>query len=373
MKDDGPRSFPRGKTALLAALYCGLFISCQTLQRDLVIASADGAAYEEIEELENRILRMDGAYSRQEAASIRRRIDELERKPVQDTEYKAQLAAWSGRLFLFEDKTANAERQRKLSDQLSPGNAQARILEIRLEKDAERRLAAADRYLEIEALGELYIERGRALLELKKYREAAAAFDTAFVGLAEIYREVYGPSRTLAWELRDAVDMGSEAAELAQRSDLSWRDLIELTQKETGLLRFLTAGRSWSAEDIFNRLLDRIFIPPAQDVNLTEWPAGRKPSINETVSRSGAAWYLWHLFAENRADRSLLTRYSSRYALRAAALSPVSDIPLRSLYFDSILGCVEREIMSLPDGDNFVPNEKIRGAAFLSMLRKTAQ
>jgi tetratricopeptide (TPR) repeat protein len=373
MKNRNQGLLSRGGTAFLAALYCGLFISCQTLQRDLVIASADTAAYEEIEELENRILRMDGAYSRQEAASIRRRIDELERKPVQDAEYKAQLAAWSGRLFLLEDRTAGAEKQLKLSAQLFPGNVQARVLEIRLEKDAERRLAAADRYLEIEALGELYIERGRALLELKRYQEAAAAFDTAFVGLAEVYREVYGPSRTLSWELRDAVNMGNDTAELAQRSTLSWRDLIELTQNETGLFRFLTAGRIWSAEDIFDRLLDRAFIPPAQDVNLTEWPAGKKPLINETVSRSGAAWYLWHLFAENRADRSLLTRYSSRYALRTGALSPVSDIPLKSLYFDSVLGCVEREIMSLPDGDNFVPNENIRGAAFLSMLRKTAR
>jgi hypothetical protein len=52
------------------------------------------------------------------------------------------------------------------------------------------------------------------------------------------------------------------------------------------------------------------------------------------------------------------------------ARSPVADMPLNSPFFDSILGCVEMEFMSLPDGRNFVPNEKIQGSAYLVMLRK---
>jgi hypothetical protein len=50
--------------------------------------------------------------------------------------------------------------------------------------------------------------------------------------------------------------------------------------------------------------------------------------------------------------------------------SPIADLPLLSPFFDSIMGCVESEYMALPDGRNFAPAEQIRGAEFLTMLKK---
>jgi hypothetical protein len=244
-----------------------------------------------------------------------------------------------------------------------------------MEPDPEKRLALINDALALEPAGntgELLIERGRLLLGSRRYREAVAAFDTAFSRLSrEVYRETYGPSRDQAWEMRDVTaDTESGTAAILQRPVLTWRDAIELTKNETTLLRFLTAGRDWSSNEIFSRLLDRSFIPLSQDAAATEWPARAKPSAEEGINRAGAAWFLWHLLAENRADRGLLTRYSSRYANRPNAASPIPDLPLGSPYFDSVLGCVEREIMSLPDGRNFVPGDPVRGAAFLAMLRK---
>jgi hypothetical protein len=167
---------------------------------------------------------------------------------------------------------------------------------------------------------------------------------------------------------------GAEAAtsEIVQRPAVSWQDVIQLTKTETRLLAFLTAGREWSNEELFSRLAERSFIPSAQDVTLTEMPAGT-PAISGLVLRSGAAWFLWRLVAENRSDKTLLTRYSTRYRNARNPASPIPDIPLESVFFDSALGCVEREIMTLPDGRIFAPGENIRGAAFLNMLGKAGQ
>ena len=86
--------------------------------------------------------------------------------------------------------------------------------------------------------------------------------------------------------------------------------------------------------------------------------------------RSGAAWFIWHLYAEARGDRSLLTRYSARYSSTAVSRNPIPDIPLLSPFFDSILGCVETEFLSLPDGRNFIGQDIITAVEFLSALKK---
>jgi hypothetical protein len=355
----------------LSLVFVCILASCQTLQRDIEFSSVDESALTDITALEDRIVRLDRGYTRQELAGIRRQITDLERKSIQDEVYKARVAALSGRLFLFEGKNSDAGRQLSLSEDLDAGNVQARVLSIRREQDPQRRLALIDSYPEADSAGELQIERGLVLSALQRFSEAVAAFDTAFAQLSgrEVYRETYQAGRDQAWELRDTAGIGNSTAEIVRRPAVTWRDIIELTKNETGLLRFLTAGRDFPTGELFNRLLERSFIPLSQNVNLKDWPAA-KPALNDTVLRGGAAWYLWRLLAENRADRGLLTRYSSRYVNRPNAASPILDIPLGSPYFDSVLGCVEREIMALPDGKNFVPNETIRGAAFLAMLKK---
>ncbi|AEF80500.1 hypothetical protein [Leadbettera azotonutricia] len=358
-------------------------ISCQSVQKDLLISSMDESARASIEELEETIVRLEAAPAANALASARRKTEELEKEGIPDADFQALLAAWSGRLSLLENKTPDAQRELKKSQTLAPGNWPAVLLEARLERDRQKRLIIVDSALSLEDLaapaggesngpGELSLERGRILLELNRFAEAVASFDLAF-GLLEgkpFYREIYQPARDRAWELHD-IEAGNKSITLMQHEWIDWKDLIEITKTETDLLRFLTAGRDWKAEEIFSRLLDRSFIPPTQDISLTEWPQ-TKPKIGDEVLRSGAAWFLWHLYAENRSNRGLLSRYASRYANTPNARSPIQDLPLLSPFFDSILGCVESEFMSLPDGKNFNPGEKLRGSAYLAMLKKLA-
>jgi hypothetical protein len=368
-----------------------LLLSCQSMGKDIRVDAQEEAKLVNLTELEQMIVALDksgseGGPVRDRLGAARRRIAELEKTPAADTAYSAALAAWSGRLYVLEGKTAEAARQLKTSQSLSPGNIQSLILSVRLERDLQKRLALIDREIQIEGTAGgtallpetasspaalLQIERGRVLLELRRYGEAAGAFDTAFTGsLAPVYRETYTESRSLAWELRNALP-GTEnkTMELLERGGIRWIDLVELTKTETDLLRFLTAGRDVPPAELFNRLLERSFIPYTQDITVNEWPAA-KPRMEAAVFRSGAAWFLWRLYAEDRADRGLLSRYSSRYARLASPQSPIADLPLLSPFFDSILGVVESELMFLPDGRNFHPADPVRGAEMLTVLRK---
>jgi tetratricopeptide (TPR) repeat protein len=348
---------------------------CQSIgaRQDVNISMADEGALQSLAELEEAVVRLDAAGANsEELAGVRRQATALQ-GTVADNAFEALLAAWSGRLYLMEGRASDAQREYRRSQSLSPLNIPSQVLSFRLEQDLNQRLSMIAGSLEIErSSGELLVERGRVLFDMNRFAESVAAFDTAFVLLSEkpYYEDAYRVFRDKAWELRN-LQQGTDTRTMAiaGQGEITWSDMIEITKNETDLLRFITAGRDWPAETIFAQLIARAFIPYTQNAALTEWPSSG-PASSEVVLRAGAAWFLWHLNAENRANRGLLTRYSARLANNPNAQSPIPDISLSSPFIDSVLGCVESEFMSLPDGRNFMPNERVRGSDFLAMLRK---
>lgn len=342
----------------------------------------DESSKADLFDLEEKIVNLESAPVSGAMAETRKTISGLSGIP--DDIFQAYLSAWSGRLYILEGKIDEAGRELKKSRTLSQGNWVSVILASRMELSMPASLKILEdalstgRYsdtgggVDNEGTGEIQIEKGRVLLALNRFTEAAASFDLAFGLLTDkpFYRDNYLAARNRAWELRNlGGDTNARTVEIAGRDGMTWRDLLDITKTETDLLRFLTAGQDWTPDEIFRRLLDRSFIPATQDITLTEWPAGQ-PGPDDIVLRSGTAWLLWHLYAENRASRGLLSRYSSRYANMPGAKSPITDLPLLSPFFDSILGCVELEFMNLPDGKNFVPAEPVKGSVFLTMLKK---
>ncbi|MCL2720705.1 MAG: hypothetical protein FWD47_05140 [Treponema sp.] len=366
-----------------------IFSACASTG-DIVINSQRGHSEQRLAELESVIIPLEasaGAPSGTSAASarqsdirsVRQMITQMEREASADADYTGKLQAWSGRLAILEGRYSEAQRLYRQSIATSPANVPAVILSIRLEGDPAKRMEIIERELAVvgrrgaqsgSGAGELNIERGKALIELNRFSEAAGAFDVAFSsGINSIYRDSYITDRNRAWELRNTSGITAGTFNLLGRETINWNDCLTIAKNETQLLRFITGGRTISDTELFNRLVDRGFIPYIQDVTANNWPQVR-PRADEVVTRAGAAWFIWHLYAEARADRGLLTRYSNRYATGSNPRSPIADIPVLSPFFDSILGCVETEFISLPDGRNFRPVQPMRGTDLLAILRR---
>jgi tetratricopeptide (TPR) repeat protein len=380
------------KRLLFSVFIPAVFLSaCVSLKGDIFHHGHRDQAEANLTKVEEAVVPLEAAGGiearrrQSEVVAARQIITELERETsavaaaAADAEYRGKLLAWSGRLAILEGRFSEAQRLHRQSISASPGNIPSLILGIRLEGDPSKRLDIIERELTFSrqhsvsitpGVGELNIERGRSLMELNRFTEAAGAFDIAFSsGLNPVYLESYGPERARAWELRNTSGVGSQTLNLLGRETISWNDCITLIKNETQLFRFLTGGRDIPNAELFSRLLERGFIPFSQDITLSEWPLAR-PAATETVTRAGAAWLAWHLHDEIRADRTLLTRYSARFATGANPRSPIADIPPLSPFFDSILGCVETELMSLPDGRNFRPTLPIRGTELLAIIRR---
>ena len=369
------------KYLFLFGITAVFFSACTTLQKDIFVDNHREQTERDLAKLEEMIIPLEavgGTEARRmqsELTLVRRMIGEMEKEATADAYYLGRLVAWSGRLAILEGRYSESVRLHRQSQAVSAGNIPAIILGIRLEGDPAIRLELIERELAIaggrsaHGFGELQIERASSLLELNRFAEAAGAFDSAFSsGLASVYNESYGGARGRAWELRNTSGVGTGTIDMLQ-DIISWNDCIAIAINETQLLRFISGGRNLNEAEFFNRLLERAFIPYTQDVNVDEWPDIR-PDRHETVTRAGVAWFVWHLYAESRGDRGMLSRYSARFATGANPRSPIADIPPLSPFFDSILGCVETELLNLPDGRNFRPAQPIRGAELLAILQR---
>jgi len=361
---------------LLAVIFTGCIST-----RDIFLDTQQSQSDKNLAEIEAVIVPLEAigpaqARNRTEDLSkARQLITQKEREASADADYTGKLTAWSGRLAILEGKYSDAVRIQRQSNAASPGNVPSIVLAIRLEGDPLKRMEIIEKELSIlgprsSGIGEVTIEKGRTLFELNRFSESAGAFDVAFSsGLDKVYNDSYGTMRARAWELRNTSNVASGSLGLLGRDSISWNDCITLAKNETQLFRFITGGRNISDSELFSRLIERSFIPYLQDITVTQWPSAR-PRADETLTRAGAAWFIWHLYAEARADRGMLTRYSARYATGSNPRSPITDVPPLSPFFDSILGCVETEFLSLIDGRNFQPAQPMRGAELLSILKR---
>ena len=354
-----------------------LAASCASLQKDLLATSAGEEAAADIDSLEREIVPLDVSPDSESIANARARVHSLEHKGIKDAAFEARLAAWSGRLSLIEGKRGEAERLAARSRELLPGDVPGMVLSVRLERDGAKRLGAIERSLTVEpSSGALLVEKAQTLVDLRRYREAVAAFDAAFPLLPGYYEVTWGATRERAWTLRDLDPTVSDRQrDLVAKVSISWHDAVEIAQGSGGLPKGIDAKESRGNDKLFTMLVAKSFIPRmsdySQSVSLLGSNAKPRPlAPADTLDRAGAAWFLWHLFADRRGDPRLLTRYAERYRSHAGLSSPVPDVALDAPFFDSALGVVEREIMALPDGVNFRPALPVSGAEFLGMIER---
>jgi len=361
------------------------FMSCASLQRDVKVSAAGEPLMAALSDVSLRIVALDalsahGARDTRDMREVRESVTSLERSAVRDAAFEASLAAWSGRLFLLEGRRADAEARLKRAAQMDVADIAVIVLKSRLETDSAKRLALLDAEIAVsDDSGALDVEKALAMLGLGRYREAVALFDEAFPKLPRVYAETYRTLRDNAWNMRNAGDGASAtAAAILSRSAVTWRDTLDLTLEETDLLAgYVDGANAASREALFERLLDRGIAPSRKFTDGKYADGGDARSarriaerMGEPIMRADAAWFLWHLYAGLRGDPTLLSRYSRSLAERHATASPVPDVPSSSPFFDSALGCVEWEFMSLVDGVSFKPEKTVDGASLLRMLQR---
>lgn len=369
------------RKVVYSAIICilsAMVIGCASLQRDIVLSTDSFIQNEDVEYLEEKFVQydaiaiMNGKIAPESPVYLQ--LDILE-KEIENT-IKAsgvnkildsRLYALEGLANLLQNKKQKAKALYIKSLETNKGDSYTVILGSRLGE-----VASLEDENIISGSNEsvlLVLEQGLSHYANGEYTDCVAKLDSAFIELPEYYREAYDEVRQNAWVLRNNSSLTEDknVLSLLNKSQISIGDMIMITQETTDLFTTFNGGKKFSEAELFNRLKKDGYFNSVSNLE----PLGKQDEVkrNQLVVRSVAARFLWNMNFSNKPNDAVKTRNSSLYREKVG-YSPVPDVDINSNDFDAILGVIEQEIMSLPDGVNFDPEGKVSASEFSYWLQQ---
>lgn len=353
------------KAALVGAAIAALALtSCASVPEDMMVSTVAAEENKIVQEAAHQLAYLDGTHlaGNTDVAAAAQLLNSLE-AALADVNLpaatRAQLLAFRGRTNLILGDRKAAMNDYDQAQSLHKGDVQAQILGLRLGL--------------LEEAGSIVVSRSQQpLITLEKalenyrresYLEAAAQFDEAFISLDDSYRQAYGQLRENAWRLRDiSTSTDQEYRELLKQDSITLAQMVSLIQGQGDLLYKYTGSRKVDAGQALRQLKTQGLF-----YSINSWTDVNQLDRDTVLTRALAARFLWNLYNDRRGTLSEVPKYAHQFVTMG---SPIQDVPLNSPDFDAILGCIERELLNLPDGVNFFPEAPMSGVDFNESIRK---
>lgn len=352
---------------IIYSLVALTLFSCTTLQQDIAITSLSDEQNPEILEIEKEVVKIEAEsilfpandYSTK-ANILIKKLETFQSDINLQSATQAKLFALQGRLYLILKKQTNAEDLYKKAEFTYKGEIFTIILGSRLGiiKNLENeKIAKTDQPF-------LVLEEGINFYHKNEYLQAVAKFDEAFISLDDFYIINYTPLRNKAWELKNiSSQTESNEAAILKKENITIAEMITLTQQTTNLLFKFTASKKYTTDTLVKDIISCGLLNPS---NTYTQKTLDEITPNTILTRVIAARFLWNLFLNKNNLSNQTTKYVEQFT--TLGFSPIQDLTLDSPDFDAILGCIENEILTLPDGINFYPEEPISGIDFSTSL-----
>jgi hypothetical protein len=209
--------------------------------------------------------------------------------------------------------------------------------------------------------GRLKLLQAINYFSIGRYKDAVGLFDDAFVNLPEYYAGYYKILRNLSFQFIENQPKSSETLKILLKNELTVNDLIKIIYSESKLLSGIINSDTTIVSSIYDKLKQENYFYLLN-----------KLELNDIIKRKDIAYFLIHLAAYFEKDLSILTKYQIKDEdyLNALPKSLLPDVKANEYYYSTALVLVEREMLELPDGINFMPNESISGLKFYEIIQK---
>lgn len=362
--------------AVLCVLF--VFVSCSSLQRDVIVSTGDSVLDKRSEILLQKLLILDGEYylnnkslndgtnklnnTATELASLIQ--SEIDAKP-QNRQFLATLYGMLGRVNLLQGKDSQAESLYLMGKNIQQGDPQVIVLGIRLQKKLEQRETTLISVMkQSDDEGPLLIEEALIAYEKKEYASSVASFDKAFLKVSQSYRKGYHDIRSHAWDLRDSASGSSDVSEFVNSKSLTAEGMIMILDAQTDVFESVKTSKNYSSSKLFDLINDLGLLTPAI---ATDGLSSSQYKLKTSINRVLVSRFLWNIYVWQNGKSIEATKYSKKYQKKGS--SPIKDVPLSSGDFDAVMGNIQLEVMELPDGVNFYPQDKVLGLEFLQWVK----
>ncbi len=284
----------------------------------------------------------------------------------------SQLQSLNGLVYLLENKSKKAQECYNEAKKQQQNNTYILLLNSRLQKSPEESLKLLEQSIKIDSENQtLILEKGKLLYKLGEYDKAIAAIDEALMisdsSNNPQYREYYSNFRTQAWQLYNSqISSAKSSKDINLTANLTKDSMLLLTSENSSLLKDFTAGTKMSTSELTKKLTAYGAFSSALDANNLNHSADQILK-SSAITRIMAARFLWNLYVEKKSKPELKTRYSTRY--QKIGKSPIEDVDVSDEDFDAVMGTVESEIMELPDGKAFFPQNVLSNLDFVTILK----
>ena len=369
------------KICLISAVIssAAFFISCtSTLQEDIFDSSESSSQIlNELADYEESFIKYDSDFftgSKPSSSELSDFHTSIELKLSQSREpgLLSQLNALDGLVYLMENKTKKAQESYNEAKKQQQNNTYIQLLASRLQKNTEESLNYLEQAIKIDSENEsLILEKGKLLYNLSEYDKAIAAIDQALM-ISDSknkpqFREYYSNFRSQTWQLYNSqISSTKSSRDINLSANLTKDSMIILTSENSSLLKDFTAGSKMSTSELTKKLTAYGAFSSVLDSDNSNHSADQILKAS-AITRIMAARFLWNLYVEKKSKPELRNRYSTRY--NKLGKSPITDVEVSDPDFDAVMGSVENEIMELPDGKSFYPQNLLSNLDFITILK----
>jgi len=146
------------------------------------------------------------------------------------------------------------------------------------------------------------------------------------------------------------------------KEEITVIDMLEVILYESNLFTITNLAQSDSIDQTFNRLKENDFFYHLQAKNI---------SLNSLLKRKDLAYFFLSLLIKLENNPSLKNKYISNFMTSESENnSPIPDIDINHYFYNAVLVLIEREILELPDGENFQPENYISGLKIFEIIKK---